>query len=338
MKDPFARPTASGPSVAQVLFPALDSAGTIPLVVDAGARNGIHLPPEFARRAEIMGFEPNPEEYRKLVSHTTDAERVGLNPSRFRTETYHPCALWDRVEERPFYITAGAGACTLMGETAAEVTSRMWLDGSDRPYRDVHTDIRSTVPVPCRPLDDLVGSGRTVDILKVDAEGAELAIFQGARRLFDEHRVLFVKSEFVFAPYYRVHPVLGHQHVFLHDQGLRLIDLDLNQPRYSRDRSRISTQGDRRLIYCGDAYYVLDPDRRSIGAPDLQRLAIACIAYGFNSLGVSLLRDAALVPPGRIEEIEQALARVGWKRRLVQAWNRFPHVVVETLARLGLSA
>jgi FkbM family methyltransferase len=46
--------------------------------------------------------------------------------------------------------------------------------------------------VPVVALDDYVTHGKRVSLLKIDAEGAELAIFRGARRVLDESRPLLV--------------------------------------------------------------------------------------------------------------------------------------------------
>jgi hypothetical protein len=69
-------PTSLGRTVGDIIFAPLDKAGTDLLVVDAGARNGMYLLPEsYTRRATLVGFEPNPVEYRKLVESSTDAEK-----------------------------------------------------------------------------------------------------------------------------------------------------------------------------------------------------------------------------------------------------------------------
>lgn len=333
LRDPFAYATPSGATVGEILFAPLDANGGPLCVVDAGARNGMVISPEFARHAKLVGFEPNPEEYEKLAAHRTDAERAGVPVARFASEQYHDCALWSREEERPFYITAGTGACTLMGETVGDLTRRMWFDGKDRPYSELHTEVRRSLPMRCRPLHDALAPDARVDYLKLDVEGAELAILEGAQRLFERRAILFVKTEFVFTPYYQVHPVLGHQHVFLHDRGFRLIDLDLNQPRYARDRTAIPAIVDRRLIYAGDAYFVLDPERHALEPARLFRMGAVCIALGFFTFGVSLLRESAILPAAEISQLEAALSRVHLGRRLKNLWNSVPTRVARWLAR-----
>ncbi|MEZ5618804.1 MAG: FkbM family methyltransferase [Rhodocyclaceae bacterium] len=326
--------SATGNTVESLVFAPLDSKNSELVVVDVGARNGMLLSPSLAKRSRLIGFEPNPEEYRKLIAHTTDAERCGEAVAHFKEEEYHNCALWNKEELRPFYITAGTGACTLMGKTVGTMTNRMWMDGKDKPYGSLHTEVRETMSIQCRSLDEIIVAGRKIDYLKLDVEGAELAVLEGAKRLLDEKAILFIKTEFVFTPYYEVHPVLGYQHVLLHEKGMRLIDLDLNQPRYSRDITKVPALADRRLIYAGDAYFILDPERNPLTADELHRLGIICIAHGFHSLAVSLLREAAVIPLRDIEIVERALGHIPLRRMLKSAWNQVPLSVSKILAKL----
>ena len=148
------------------------------LVVDVGARNGMLLLPEsYTRGAKLVAFEANAEEHAKLVSGETDAVRAGMAPGpRFAEEQYFNCALWDRVERRTLYITAGPGACTLLGATDERVTRRMFLrerhGWSSVPYCDLHTRVKGTMGVDCQPLDSLLPD-KKVDFLKLDIVGAE---------------------------------------------------------------------------------------------------------------------------------------------------------------------
>ena len=43
-------------------------------VVDVGARNGMTLLGDFSQYCNFYGFEPNPEEYKKLITDRTDRQ------------------------------------------------------------------------------------------------------------------------------------------------------------------------------------------------------------------------------------------------------------------------
>ncbi len=289
-----------------------------------------------------MGFEPNPSEYEKLIDNNTDAGKAGLSEPTFKKREYHNCALWDSVTQRNFYVTVGTGASTMMGETVPEIASRMymWYPASDprsgRSFRDVHGAVKEIIPMSCRPLDDLISPNTVVDLLKVDVEGAEMRVFKGGEGLFDAQNILFVYTEFVAQPYYAEHPVLGDQHSFLRDKGMRLLDIELGHAYYRREQDTIPLMGDRPLLNAGDACFALDPDRNALSPEKRQRLAAIALGFGFNSFALSLLREARLCSDSDIAVIEEALARVPLFRRMKTAWNNFPQRSKKYLRSLGI--
>jgi len=329
-----------GRSIAETVLAPLG--GATLSVVDVGARNGMfRLPASYARHAELIGFEPNKEEHAKLVGRRTDAILGGVAMPRFRKESFFDCALWDREEERPFYITAGVGAATMMGQADPRIARRMYRgrinkDGGQSMY-DRHFAVRQTVPVACRRLDALLAPDHIVDFLKIDVEGGELRVLRGAEALLARHRILFILSEFNLAPFYAEHPSLGDQQIHLAERGFRLLDFDAHGRRYSRDPTAIPEENDRRPIYGGDAYFTLDPDRIQLAATELQRLAAVHLALSFHSFAVSLLRDAALLPPREIGAIETALRRVPLARRLTETWKNLPANAYRRVGGLGLA-
>jgi FkbM family methyltransferase len=321
--------TGSGKTVGEILFAPILARGEDFQVVDAGARNGMYeLPESYAKVADFIGFEPNEDEYRKLVTGTTDAASYGLHSPRWKSEAFHPYALWNCEETRPFYITVGAGACSLMGHVNEAVAGHMYLQYADgrmnKRYYDHAVSTLRTTTVPCRRLDQLIDSDRPVDYLKLDVEGAELALLEGSEALFAANRILFVKTEFVMVPYYEVHPLFGHQQVFLDKHGLRLLGLDLGHSPYTREPSRIPAATDRRQIYAGDAFFVIDPDRVKRTPEDLHRAGIMAIIHGFASFGLSLIRDGGLVGATELDLVEAALARVPLRSRARYFFETFP--------------
>jgi FkbM family methyltransferase len=329
-----------GRLVAEAILAPLGGASLT--VIDVGARNGMfRLPASYTKHAELIGFEPNKEEHAKLVSRTTDAILGGLPMPRFKSESFFDCAVWDRDEERPFYVTAGIGAATMMGQADPRVAGRMFRgrinrDGGQSMY-DRHFAVRETVPVECKRLDALLDTGRTIDFLKIDVEGGELRVLRGAEALLAQHRVLFILTEFNLTPFYAEHPSLGDQQVHLAERGFRLLDFEAYGRRYSRDPTTIPEDNDRRPIYGGDAYFTLDPDRVTLDKPALQRLGALHLALGFHSFGVSLLRDAGLMPAADIAAIETALQRIPLARRLASVWRNLPLQVYRGLGSVKSS-
>jgi FkbM family methyltransferase len=332
--------TAAGRTVADIVMAPLLTRGTDFRVVDAGARNGMQeLPACYAAHADYVGFEPNEAEYQKLVTGTTDASKAGFAPPRWKSETYYPCALWSRSEQRPFTITVGTGACSLMGAASAPVTQRMYLQypggRGERQFYDHHLRTQRTTEVECRRLDELIDGTRPIDYFKLDVEGAELAVLEGAERLFAQNRVLFVKTEFVMVPYYETHPLFGHQQAFLERWRMRFLGFDLAHARYTRDHAVLPPAVDRRLIHAGDAFFALDPDRTSLSSEDLHRIGIMSIIHGFASFGLSLMRDAGLLSTELLAAVESALAHVPLRSRARYFFEQFPYDAARRLTSLG---
>nr|WP_283805627.1 FkbM family methyltransferase [Undibacter mobilis] len=317
----------------------------MPTVVDVGARNGMWTFPEsYTRHACLIGFEPNPVEFEKLNAGRSDAEIYlasrGQARPVFKKEVYHPYALWDREEQRPLYITKGAGAATLMGDVHPKMKDHFQVHeggASTRSVYDTHYQIESTEALACRTLDSLIPVGDKIDFLKLDVEGAEMRVLAGAAELLRRRAVLFVETEFQTFAYYAEHPLLGHQHAFLADRGFRLLDLQLNHARQRRGRSTLPAHNDRVPMAAGDAYLCLDPDNEPALQPlDLHRVAALSLALGFASWGLSLLRQAGLLAEQQISNIENEIRMrpLGRRRQLVNLWNAVPFAVDRMTARL----
>ena len=136
-RSPFDFPVSGGGTIGDIVCAPLDRTGLELAVIDLGARNGMyHVPASYAQRSKLIGFEPNPKEYEKLTSGTTDMSKTGEVAPLFKRAEYHPFAIWRARERRQLYITATAGACTLMGESVPAVTEQMYHDrsGNGAPY------------------------------------------------------------------------------------------------------------------------------------------------------------------------------------------------------------
>ena len=325
MLDPFANRLSSGKQVGDVLIPMLSKTGGDVLIVDVGARNSMEWPAELVPQTRFVGFEPNQEEYEKLVAHSTDAQNLGITVKKFGTEEFHNCAVWSTATEKPFYITQGTGACTMMGHSNDAVASKIWLDGDDAPYSDMHSKVIESHPVKCDSLDNLFSKDDCIDFLKIDVEGAEMEVLKGAEAFFTRKGVLFVKSEFFLVPFFDNNQLLGHQHVYLHDHGFRMIGMELDKNSYMHgDQSTIPAMADSRLLYGGDAYFMLDPDLNELSGDVLFRMGIVALTLGFRSLSISLFRDSKLLDDKLLAEIEQALHKMPLKKQLKYFWQSLP--------------
>jgi len=168
-------------------------------IVDVGAMLGVDAEP-YARLAnavpcKIIGFEPAAGECEKL----TALQRPG--------HTYLPYAIGDGAI-RPFHECSSAYMSSLFEPNLALLEKFQNL----APF----FEIVRTHDVQTWRLDDIpetVGA----DFLKIDVQGAELLVLQGAtERLKD---VLVVHTEVEFLPMYKGQPLFADVDAFLRAQG-----------------------------------------------------------------------------------------------------------------------
>jgi FkbM family methyltransferase len=133
------------------------------LALDVGANVGSWTCYLADRFVEVHAFEPNPQAHGELRAATVDRENVTL------------------IE------TAVGGSCGQLAEfrlyqRSVHATGFARLDTSDRG------EPIGELTVPCVSLDALGYPGREVDFVKIDTEGAEVAILEGAMVLLESRQ------------------------------------------------------------------------------------------------------------------------------------------------------
>ncbi len=123
--------------------------------------------------ADVFAFEPDKTSFSTLTATMTDR--------RFRSFNI---ALSNKSGEAPFF------------DYGALATSNSLVENSEYASRIKHDVIVRTVH--CDTVDSICSNiGITnIDVLKIDTEGHDLAVLQGAERMLAEHRVRFVYVEF----------------------------------------------------------------------------------------------------------------------------------------------
>ena len=147
--------TAEAAFVAKFLRPRMT-------VLDVGAHHGLYTllaSKCVGRSGRVIAFEPSPRERRRLAQH--------LRINRCRNVVVQPCALGDRAGSADLFLVEGI---------------HDWCNSLRLPNVEERT---SRVTVEVRRLDDVlerIGWPR-VDFIKLDVEGAELSVLNGAGQL-----------------------------------------------------------------------------------------------------------------------------------------------------------
>lgn len=244
------------------------------VLVDVGALGGIGPQYEaFGSDLRVIAFEPNEEECHRLQSQ---------GDSRI---SYLPFGLGRRDETRTLYLTDVPSSSTLFKPNQG-FADRLIIDRICRVVGEAA--IRLTT------LDSALKDIGEIDFIKLDAEGAELEIMHGARRVLSAPGTLGIFTEI------RWHreigtPIFSEVDLFVREFGFDLYDLALGRTsrkalpyplsvdfRHDTDRSR-KIMGGTTLgqVLGGDALYLRD----LVASPGLKPtkiLKMACLMEIFE--------------------------------------------------------
>lgn len=161
------------------------------------------------RLATLVGFEPQPQEYERLVAAADETHR------------YFPYCL-GRGGPATFHLTRFPG-CSSIYEPDPEVIDLFSTIGAGSPGGNFF--VRETAEVETVRLDSLQ-EVPTPDFVKIDVQGAELDVLAGGENKFAA--ALVIETEVEFVPLYKQQPLFGDVHAHLSGQGFflhKLIDV-----------------------------------------------------------------------------------------------------------------
>lgn len=185
-------------------------------VCDVGVRDGVDpFWSFFGQNLWILGFEPDLEAWAQLNSK--------LDGTRHK---FYPIALGRQREKRPFSICHYAAG------------SSFYPANSDflKRFPDVHQEqlqVVKTIETETIDLDTFVKEQQipSIDFIKLDVEGSELDVLQGATHLL-QTSVLGLSVEVLFHSSLRSQPTFSEIDLFLSSLGFYLFDLEIR--RYAR--------------------------------------------------------------------------------------------------------
>jgi len=188
------------------------------------------------QQLKFIGFEPDPEEHRRLASQAAPGF------------TYFNAAVAARDERRVLYVTRNAVCSSLLPPNQALYSQ--------------FESCSSAVEVIAQKDVDTVSLDRflpksgipTIDFLHLDTQGTELEILRGAQS-FLSNSVVGVKCEVEFAPLYEGQALFAEVDAFLRQHGFLLFDLSRSRYRRAGFSSDALTRG--QLLW-GDAIYWRD--------------------------------------------------------------------------------
>jgi FkbM family methyltransferase len=243
------------------------------VLVDAGARGGI---PKRWRPVEqwlhVIGFEP-------------DSRSLDSLDESDRRRTFHK-ALASEPGSVTLHLTAEAGDSSVL------VPNRLFLSRFPRPDR---FDVVETRTVIGDTLDNQLAEGgiEHVDFIKLDTQGSELMILEGARETL-RRGVFGIEVAGELNPIYEQQPLLSDVDRFLRPFGYELFDLELHRWKYRAGEDLALTRGQ---VVWADALFLLDPAHAESIVPQdddqcaqsLARILATCLLYNLGDYALALL-------------------------------------------------
>lgn len=265
-------------------------------LVDVGVRGGIHDRWRVCNRYfQVIGFEADENEFQKLISENPE-------PATYK---YINSALHNKSQQMEFHHIRNPGCSSLLAPSAK------FLAGFPESARYHVVD---TTKISVTTLDEVLAGSDVLDVdfIKLDTQGTELYILQGAAETLSRS-VFGVEVEVEFAELYEGQPLFSDVDKFLRGFGFMLFDLKAIH--WKREIGR-KIGGRKGQIISADVLYFKSPaeflNRGSCAKSKLLKALTICVVYGFFDYALFLSSEA--LEQGVLEEEEYRLATATLKR------------------------
>lgn len=301
--------------------------------IDVGARGGIqrHWRP-YADLMRIDLFEPDG------AACKAQSDRAPAN------ESWFPVALGGETGAGKLYVTKKPSGSSLFPPN----TDMMFRFGPPS-----YGTLDKVIEVPLMTLSDFIDQHKRPlpNLLKLDVQGAELAIFKGTR---PEHLrdTLAIQTEVEFTELYKGQPLFGDVDTYLRGQGFVLFDiLPVRSYRFEGEKSHglmrrhLNIIKNRSDISCrliaGDAFYLRAPEQivASGNVPAILKLFFILMLYRFLDEALWLVeaaRKAAHITAGEEGELIALIKSVAPKPSLLQRADWLGKLVRRGRKKLGI--
>lgn len=243
-------------------------------IVDVGAAGGLHDRWSHLKTSiNSILFEPDPEEFKKL------------NLDQNNTSLVINSALSDQNKEVRFHVCKWQEVSSIY-KPNLKVLSK---------YQDADRfTVSKVITLQADSLNNLLEKERVteVDFIKIDTQGSELEILQGASNFLDGIIGLEVEVEFI--KIYQDQPLFPEVDRFIESHGFSLIDMKRT---FWKRKNADDGSNKGQLVYA-DALYLKEPEQVMKSANLSKEKIIKSInlylVYGYVDLAISLLELARL--------------------------------------------
>ncbi|MEQ8228951.1 MAG: FkbM family methyltransferase [Rhodospirillales bacterium] len=177
------------------------------LVIDIGADGGVFELPGLASQCDVHAFDARTDSCNTIEEES--------RTSAYRSLRVHNHAVAGRSGPRRLYVTKQPQASSLL-EPDPDIIRRVWREG------DGFTIVAET-DIDCITLSAFCtreGIER-IDHIKIDTQGTELEILEGAAEILP--RISVISAEVEFVPLYRGQPLFDDLVRYLRAHGFRFV-------------------------------------------------------------------------------------------------------------------
>ena len=180
-----------------------------PVIFDVGAHLGVTYTKyrKFFPRAEIHLVEP----------FAASAERLRSQTKNDPCSYLHQIALSNHDGERTLHVNAASSTNSLSSLRMS--ASSTWNSNKLKQVGKITVDVL-TLDRLCKEIDI-----KFIDILKIDVQGAELSVLQGAKNLLENQRIGLLQFEFIVVDTYENQDPFSEYLALLESYNYQLIDI-----------------------------------------------------------------------------------------------------------------
>lgn len=253
---------------------------------DVGAGGGFRALELLEPFTELYGFEPD------------EAACSQLNTSIYPASAFYKAQAWplavsDSCGTVPFYIAGNKGMNSLLKPTAEQFDVHFGEAAGSKFWREQLAEKEQTTAETVM-LDAFCKTHeiKTIDLVKLDTQGAELNVFAGAAALLETNAISIIKTEVSFFRHYENQCLFGDVDVLLRSKNYELIDCtftpeQVNDSGEKAIHHEIPLAEKTRFFPVGDAVYVKSP---GVLTPEqATRAACVLLYWGYSGMARKLL-------------------------------------------------
>jgi len=244
-------------------------------LVDIGA---VGAPPShwlpLKDKIHLIGFEPNEEECKKLNESNCE----------YKKSDFLPYAIGERNEKRPFYITEFNECCSLLKPNFE------WLNRFD--YGSFF-NVNQKIEIETLTLDSIEKfNDMRIDALKIDAQGNELPILEGAKSILKD--VFLLEIESGLHKNYENETTFDELCPFLNQKGFTCMEV-FTQPSQKRNNEASKWNSSKGQAMACESIWVRDlvssktNALQSIQRSDFKSILSLCWLFGYSDYALELL-------------------------------------------------